>query len=135
MTDCRPSARGISCALFLQLHAVWLSPALQDNRAFLSFMSCGSCVVGKMTCSFKKMSESNSDGHSATYFSVLFANLYDRQTDAQTDGLNIRPSACIHACVYMFAMVMSTSLMREPAPPCFLMTGVCPRPLGDSQIT
>lgn len=58
-------------------------------------------------------------------------NVRDREVDSVSC-----PSACVHACVYMFAMIMLQPLMSNPGVPCLLPDDRClARPLGDSQIT
>lgn len=55
--------------------------------------------------------------------------------DGAVDGVAC-PPACVHACVYMFAVIMLQPLMSNPGVPCLLPDDRClARPLGDSQIT
>lgn len=50
-----------------------------------------------------------------------------KTTGRQVDSVfeTVCPPACVHACVYMFAMVMLQSLMRDPSLPYLLPNNRC----------
>ncbi len=66
---------------------------------------------------------------------LVFTTVYEADREPETNKDNrqtgrqrlwtVCPSACVHACVYMFAMVMLQSLMRDPGLPSLLPNNRC----------